>query len=69
MHEISALLKSIVNARGGEFREFLVTVFFPSLNWPTDTVDDFTKALFEFDQKNFRKYFVEFVRASKQSAS
>ncbi len=62
------MLKTMFWARGREFTDFLVTAFFPSMGWPSETATDFASKVTDMDQKSFRKYFTDFVRASKQSS-
>ena len=60
------MLQNISKARGDEAFNFLVNVFLPSQNCPSDTAVDFATKVRDLDSKAFRKFFAEFVRASKQ---
>ncbi|KIJ62794.1 hypothetical protein HYDPIDRAFT_113893 [Hydnomerulius pinastri MD-312] len=67
--EIANFLQVIYKTRGTEAHDFLVTVFLPSQNWPPATAMEFTTKLRDLDNKAFRKYFTEFVRASRSQSS
>ncbi|KAH7927937.1 ARM repeat-containing protein [Leucogyrophana mollusca] len=67
--EISNFLQTICKTRGQECYNFFVSVFLPSQNWPQETATDFTTKLRELDNKAFRKYFTEFVRASRSQVA
>ncbi|KAH8118024.1 ARM repeat-containing protein [Phellopilus nigrolimitatus] len=68
-HEIANFLQIIAGARGEEGYQFLVTVFLPSQGCPPETAVEFATKLRDLDTKNFRKYFTDFVRASKPDSS
>ena len=68
LHEIAGLLQNIGRTRGQEAYEFFVSVYLPSQNWPPDTALDFTTKMRDLDVKQFRKYFSEFVRASRPTS-
>ena len=65
MQEIANFLQTVAKTRGQEAIDFLVTVFLPSQNWPQATALEFTTKMRELDGKAFRKYFSDFVRASR----
>ncbi|KAI0033548.1 ARM repeat-containing protein [Vararia minispora EC-137] len=67
LQEIANLLQAIGRARKQEAHEFFLSVFLPSQNWPADTALDFTTKMRDLDTKAFRKYFTDFVRASRSS--
>ncbi|KAH7913226.1 armadillo-type protein [Hygrophoropsis aurantiaca] len=70
LNEIGSFLQTVMKTRGQECSNFFISVFLPSQNWPQDMAVDFTSKLRELDNKAFRKYFTEFVRASRsQNAS
>ncbi|EJD06563.1 ARM repeat-containing protein [Fomitiporia mediterranea MF3/22] len=64
-HEIANFLQIIAKARGEEGYQFFVTVFLPSQGCPPDTAIDFGTKLRDLDTKGFRKYFTDFIRASR----
>jgi exportin-T len=63
--EISNFLQTIVKTRGQEAYEYFVNAFLPAQGWPQPTAVEFTTKLRDQDQKAFRRYFTEFVRASR----
>lgn len=68
--EIANFLQVVCKIRGTEAHEFFISVFLPSQNWPPDMALEFTAKLRDLDNKAFRKYFSEIVKASRtQSVS
>jgi len=65
LHEIANLLQAVLKARGEEAFNFFGNVFLPSQGWPRETIIDFTTKMRDLDPKAFRKYFADFVRASR----
>ncbi|KAI0749767.1 ARM repeat-containing protein [Daedaleopsis nitida] len=65
LQEIANLLQTVSKTRGQEAFDFFVSVFLPSQNWPQPTAVEFATKMRELDPKAFRKYFTEFVRASR----
>ncbi|KAH9838251.1 armadillo-type protein [Rhodofomes roseus] len=65
LHEIAHLLQTVLKTRGEEAFNFFGNVFLPSQGWPADTIVDFTTKLRDLEPKAFRKYFADFVRASR----
>ncbi|EIN04838.1 ARM repeat-containing protein [Punctularia strigosozonata HHB-11173 SS5] len=63
--EISNFLQTVMKTRGQEAFDYFVNVFLPAQNWPQPTALEFATKLRDQDQKSFRKYFTEFVRASR----
>jgi exportin-T len=61
-------MQTIAKVRGQEAYTFFVTVFLPSQNWPTETALEFTTRMRDLDSKQFRKYFADFVRASRSGS-
>ena len=68
-HEIANFLQIVAKARGEEALQFLSSVFLPSQGCPPETAVDFVTKLRDLDQRGFRKYFTDFIRASKSEAS
>jgi exportin-T len=68
LQEIAGLLQTVGKVRGQEAYEFFVSVFLPAQNWPTETALEFTTKMRDLDSKQFRKYFSDFVRASRSSS-
>ncbi|KAA1467486.1 ARM repeat-containing protein [Dentipellis sp. KUC8613] len=66
--EIGGLLHAIGKTRGQEAYEFFASVYLPSQNWPSTTAIEFTTKLRDLDAKAFRKYFSDFVRASRSAS-
>jgi exportin-T len=64
--EIATLLQNISKARGEEAFSFFVNVFLPSQSCPPDVAVDFATKMRDMDLKSFRKFFADFVRASRQ---
>jgi exportin-T len=54
--EICNLAKAIQTRRGDEFIDFLLNVYFPSINCPTNLANDFIQGLQTQETKQFRKY-------------
>ncbi|TDL25856.1 ARM repeat-containing protein [Rickenella mellea] len=65
LHEIAALLQNICKTRKDEAFTFLVSAFLPAQNCPPETAVQFATNLRDLDSKAFRKYFTDFVRASR----
>jgi len=65
LQEIASLLQTIGKVRGEEAYKFFISVFLPAQNWPTETALEFTTRMRDLDPKQFRKYFSDFVRASR----
>lgn len=65
LHEICNFLQAISKARGQEAFDFFVTVFLPAQNWPEPAAIEFATKMRDLDAKAFRKYFADFVRASR----
>jgi len=65
-HEIGGLLQAICQTRGKEAYDYLADVFFPGVQCPPPTALEFLTAAKDLDSKGFRKYFTDFVRASKR---
>ncbi|KAI0049750.1 KapM protein [Auriscalpium vulgare] len=68
LHEIANLLQIVGKTRGQEAYEFFVTVFLPAQGWPAETALEFTTKMRDLDTKQFRKYFSDFVRASRSGS-
>jgi exportin-T len=68
LQDIAGLLQTIGKVRSQEAYTFFINVFLPAQNWPTETALEFTTRMRDFDSKQFRKYFVDFVRASRSSS-
>lgn len=60
------MLKATYKARGQEVLDFLANSFLPSKNSPPQTTADFVTKLRDLDPKDFRRYFMDFVRVSSQ---
>ncbi|KAI0359842.1 ARM repeat-containing protein [Trametes cingulata] len=65
LQEIANFLQTVSKTRGQEAFDFFVSVFLPSQNWPQATAVEFATKMRELDGKAFRKYFTDFVRASR----
>ncbi|KZT72996.1 ARM repeat-containing protein [Daedalea quercina L-15889] len=65
LHEIANFLQTVLKTRGEEAFNFFVNIFLPSQGWPAETTIDFTAKMRDLDPKAFRKYFADFVRASR----
>ncbi|KAH9849715.1 ARM repeat-containing protein [Lenzites betulinus] len=65
LQEIANLMQTLSKTRGQEAFDFFVNVFLPSQNWPPATAAEFATKMRELDGKAFRKYFTDFVRASR----
>lgn len=67
LHEIANFLQTVVATRGPEGYEFFVNHFLPTQNFPPAVAVEFTTKMRDMDPKGFRKYLVDFVRASRSS--
>jgi len=65
-YEIGGTIQSICQTRGKEAYDYLSEVFFPGVNCPPATAHEFLTAAKDLDSKGFKKYFTDFVRASKR---
>ncbi|KAF8526317.1 ARM repeat-containing protein [Hysterangium stoloniferum] len=64
-HEIGGMLQLICKTRGQEAYDYLVNVFLPSQNCPPEMATDFATKIRDYDSKTFKKFFTDFVRASR----
>lgn len=65
LQEICNFLQAISKARGQESLDFLVNRFLPAQNWPQEAALEFTAKLRDLDNKSFKRYLQDFVRASR----
>jgi len=65
-YEIAGLIQTICQTRGKEAYDYLADVFFPGVQCPPQTAVEFLTAAKDLDGKSFRKFFTDFVRASKR---
>lgn len=63
-HEIASFYQTVAKARGQETLDFFVSVFLPSQGWPPEMALDFVTKLRDLDNKAFKKYFTDIVRAA-----
>ena len=68
LQEIAGLLQTVGKIRGQEAYKFFVSVYLPAQNWPAETALEFTTRMRDLDSKQFRKYFADFVRASRSGS-
>ncbi len=68
LQEIAGLLQTIGKVRGEEAYKFFVSVYLPAQNWPAETALEFTTRMRDLDSRQFRKYFADFVRASRSGS-
>ncbi|KIJ50979.1 hypothetical protein M422DRAFT_27087 [Sphaerobolus stellatus SS14] len=66
-HEIGGMLQLICKTRGQEAYDYLVNVFLPSQNCPPEVAHDFATKIRDLDNKACRKFFTDFVRASRST--
>ncbi|KZV87175.1 ARM repeat-containing protein [Exidia glandulosa HHB12029] len=66
LNSLSDLLKTAHKIRGQETLDFLAGVYLPSQNCPAETAMAFATSLRDLDQKAFRKYYIEFVKALRR---
>lgn len=67
LNSLADLLKTAHKIRGQEALDFLAGVYLPSQNCPAETAMAFATSLRDLDQKAFRKYYVEFVKALRRA--
>ncbi|KAL5504140.1 LOS1 [Sanghuangporus vaninii] len=67
-HEIANFLQIVAKARGEEAFQFFVTAFLPSQGCPPEVSVEFATKLRDLDSKAFRKYFSDFIRASRTAS-
>ncbi|KAI0342761.1 ARM repeat-containing protein [Trametopsis cervina] len=65
LHEICNFLQLVAKARREEAYDFFASVFLPSQGWPSDAAVEFATKLRDLDNKAFKKYLADFVRASR----
>ncbi|KAI0690003.1 ARM repeat-containing protein [Cytidiella melzeri] len=65
LHEICNFLQLVAKARGQEAYDFFASAFLPSQGWPNDASIEFATKLRDLDNKAFKKYLADFVRASR----
>ena len=63
-YEIASFYQTISKARGQETLDFFVSAFLPSQGWPQEMALDFVTKLRDLDNKAFKKYFTDIVRAA-----
>lgn len=68
LHEICNFLQTVSKTRGQESFNYFATVFLPAQNWPPDTALEFATKLKDLDGKAFKRYFTDFVRASRSAS-
>lgn len=68
LQEIAGLLQTIGKVRGQEAYKFFVSVYLPAQNWPAETALELTTRMRDLDSRQFRKYFTDFVRASRSGS-
>ncbi|EMD34072.1 hypothetical protein CERSUDRAFT_117585 [Gelatoporia subvermispora B] len=64
-HEICNFFQTVSKTRGQEATDYFVTVFFPG---PREVAMDFATKMRDLDSKAFRKYFADFLRASRATS-
>ncbi|KAI0091175.1 ARM repeat-containing protein [Irpex rosettiformis] len=65
LHEICNFLQFVSKARGQETFDFFASIFLPAQGWPNDAAVEFATKLRDLDNKSFKKYLADFVRASR----
>ena len=68
-YEIAGLIQTICQTRVKEAYDYMTDVFFPGVHCPPSTALEFLTAAKDLDGKAFRKFFTDFVRASKRPAA
>ena len=63
-YEIASFYQTVAKARGQETLDFFVSAFLPSQGWPQEMALDFVTKLRDLDNKAFKKYFTDIVRAA-----
>ena len=63
-YEIASFYQTVAKVRGQETLDFFVSVFLPSQGWPQEMALDFVTKLRDLDNKAFKKYFTDIVRAA-----
>ncbi|PWZ01596.1 Exportin-T [Testicularia cyperi] len=63
--EIATLAKTIYLKRGDEAINYLIQVYFPGINCPSDLAQDFAQNLRTLDAKPFKKYLEQFIAKSR----
>ncbi|OCH95393.1 ARM repeat-containing protein [Obba rivulosa] len=64
-HEICNFFQTVSKTRGQEATDYFVSVSFPG---PREVAVDFTTKMRDLDGKAFRKYFADFLRASRAAS-
>ena len=63
-YEIASFYQAVAKVRGQETLDFFVSAFLPSQGWPQEMALDFVTKLRDLDNKAFKKYFTDIVRAA-----
>lgn len=54
---MTSIQKALCVKQGGDFIEYMKTVFFPSIQCPTDTAERYCQAVQQYEGRQFKKYF------------
>ncbi|KAI8067501.1 armadillo-type protein [Gongronella butleri] len=63
--EITGIQKTLYDKQGTEFIEYMLNVFFPSIQCPRETAERYCQAIQQCDLKQFRKYYQSFISEAK----
>ncbi|KAI8097196.1 armadillo-type protein [Halteromyces radiatus] len=63
--EITAIQKTLYSKQGNDYVEYMMNVFFPSIQCPRETAERYCQAIQQYDAKQFKKYYQSFITEAK----
>ncbi|ORX52334.1 Xpo1-domain-containing protein [Hesseltinella vesiculosa] len=63
--EITGIQKTLYDKQGNEYLEYMMNVFFPSIQCPRETAERYCQAIQQCDLKQFKKYYQSFITEAK----
>lgn len=63
--ELAGLQKIILEKLGDIYKSYLVTVYFPTVNFPDVMASEYLQALSNLDSRSFKQFFQKFIQALK----
>ncbi|CAO3627556.1 unnamed protein product [Cunninghamella blakesleeana] len=64
--ELTGIQKTLYNKQGNEYLEYMLNVFFPSIQCPRETAEGYCQAIQQYDLKQFKKYYQSFITDAKR---
>ncbi|SAM06431.1 hypothetical protein [Absidia glauca] len=63
--EITGIQKMLYTKQGNEYADYMLNVFFPSIQCPRETAERYCQAIQQSDLKQFKKYYQSFIIEAK----